>query len=812
MLCRNVSYLYGIKHIEMSKSLKKDFKKPLIWFWSIFAGCILLVAIFFTLLSNGVLGFMPSFEDLENPKNSLATDIISADGATIGKFFAENRSQVAYEELSPHVVNALIATEDERFRSHSGIDIRGLARVLFKTVILQQSESGGGSTITQQLAKMLFHGKAQSSFDRALQKLKEWVIAVKLERSYTKDEIIALYLNRVGYIYDAYGIESAAWTFFGVSVGDLKIEQAAMLVGMLKNPSLFNPIRREVKTLERRNVVLGQMLRQRYINTAEFDSLKALPLGLNFRRADHKDGLAPYFREYLRETMTAKKPVKSDYSSWQMQKYIEDSISWAENPLYGWVKKNPKADGTEYDIYRDGLKIHTTIDSRMQRYAEESVTEHIGNELQPKFFRTKKGASRAPYSSDITKEQYETLINRAIKNSDRYRVMKRNGASEEEINKAMRQPVETKVFTWTGEKDTVMTPVDSIIYHKHFLRAGMMSVDPSNGHIKVYVGGPNFKYFMYDMVSKGKRQVGSTIKPFVYTLAMREGHTPCDLVPNSPQTFLLADGTTWTPRNSGDARAGEMVSLKWGLANSNNNVTAWVMKQYSPEAVANLIHDLGIKSHIDPVYSLCLGTSDVSLFEMVGAYATYVNKGVHIDPVAVTQIEDRYGNVISRISPKEREAIDEETAYLMINLLEGVVDQGTGRRLRGPSYKLTSKMGGKTGTTQNHSDGWFMSVMPNLVTGVWVGGEERAIHFDSMSLGQASNMAVPVFGRFILKVYADNTITAVRPTDEFVVPTTFGYSLDCSDRNINADEGESYVGNIEDIPTTANDGPSIFDF
>lgn len=792
--------------------MKESIKKPLIWFWSIFGCGVLLVVVFFTLLSYGVLGFMPTFEDLENPKNSLATDIVSADGVTIGKFFSENRSQITFDDLSPHIVNALISTEDERYYSHSGIDVRGLARVLVKTVVLQQSESGGGSTITQQLAKMLFHGRATSSLDRALQKLKEWIIAVKLERSYTKEEIMALYLNRVEFIYDAYGIESAAWTFFGVSVSDLKIEQAAMLVGMLKNPSLFNPIRREERTLGRRNVVLGQMLKQRHINTTQYDSLCALPLGLNFHRADHKDGLAPYFREYLRELLTAKKPEKSNYASWQTQKYFEDSVSWMENPLYGWIEKNPKADGSFYDIYRDGLTIHTTLDSHMQRYAEESMKEHLGFELQPKFFRTKKGAARAPYSSDITKEQYDAMLNRAIKNSDRYRIMKRNGASDAQIDKAMRTLVETKVFTWSGEVDTVMTPIDSILYHKHFLRAGMMSVNPHNGHIKVYVGGPNFKYFMYDMVSQGKRQVGSTIKPFVYALAMREGHTPCDLVPNSPQTFLLADGTTWTPRNSGDARAGEMVSLKWGLANSNNNVTAWVMKQYSPEAVANIIHDIGIKSHVEPVYSLCLGTSDVSLFEMVGAYATFVNKGVHIDPIAVTHIEDRYGNVVARFSPKEREAIDEETAYLMVNLLEGVVNQGTGRRLRGPAYKLTNKMGGKTGTTQNHSDGWFMSVMPNLVSGVWVGGEERAIHFDSMSLGQASNMAVPIFGRFVLKVFDDVNITSVRPTDTFSVPATFGYSLDCSDKDINADEDETYVGSIDDMPSDANDEPSIFDF
>lgn len=792
--------------------MKESIKKPLIWFWSIFGFFILLVVMFFVLISYGVLGFMPTFEDLENPKNSLATNVISSDGATLGKFFVENRSQVAYEDLSQHLVKALIATEDERYYEHSGIDIYGLGRVFFKTLILQQSESGGGSTISQQLAKLLFHDRAQSKWERATQKLKEWIIAVKLERAYTKEEIISLYLNRVAFIYDAYGIESAAWTFFGVSVNDLKIEQAAMLVGMLKNPSRYNPIRREERVIGRRNVVLGQMLKQRYINTEQFDSLKALPLGLNFQRADHKTGPAPYFREFLRNSMMAKKPERANYESWQAQKYVEDSINWYENPFYGWIAKNPKADGSHYDIYRDGLKIYTTIDSRMQAHAEQAMTEHLGFELQPKFFNSKRHATRAPYSSDITEEQFETMMNRAIRNTDRYRIMKRNGMSSEEINKAMHTPVETRAFTWSGEKDTVMTPYDSIIYHKHFLRAGMMSVDPHNGHIKVYIGGPNFKYFMYDMVSQGKRQVGSTIKPFVYALAMREGHTPCDLVPNSPQTFLLADGTTWTPRNAGDARAGEMVSLKWGLANSNNNVTAWVMKQYSPEAVANIIHDIGIKSHVEPVYSLCLGTSDVSLYEMVGAYSTFVNKGVHIAPVAVTHIEDRYGNVIARFTPNEREAIDEETAYLMVNLLEGVVNQGTGRRLRGPAYQFTNKMGGKTGTTQNHSDGWFMSVLPNLVTGVWVGGEERAIHFDSMSLGQASNMAIPIFGRFLKKVYADATITNIRPTDEFEEPSTFGYSLDCSDENINADEDETYVGSIDDMPTSANEDPNVFDF
>mgnify|MGYP002852825915 CR=1 FL=1 len=790
--------------------MNPKYKKPLIIFWSIFGFGVVAIVLFFTLLSYGVLGFMPTFEDLENPKSSLATDIISEDGVTLGKFYVENRSQVDYEDISSHLVHALIATEDERFYEHAGIDFRGLLRVLVKTAILRQ-DAGGGSTITQQLAKMLFHGHAQSKWERYTQKIKEWVIAVKLERSYTKEEIIAMYLNRVGFIYDAYGIESASWTFFGTNVGNLKIEQAAMLVGMLQNPALYNPVRREDMVVARRNVVLGQMLKQRYINTAEYDSLKTLPLGLDFRRSDHKDGLAPYFREYVRLMLTAPKPQRQNYASWQQAKYEEDSVAWITNPIYGWIAKNPKADGSLYNLYRDGLKIYTTIDSRMQQYAEDAMKEHLGFELQPQFFKSKKGAKYAPYSKDITKEQYDDIISRAIRNSDRYRQMKRSGASDAAIDKAMHTAVETKVFTWNGERDTVMTPYDSIVYHKHFLRSSMMSVDPHNGHIKVYIGGPNFKYFMYDMASQGKRQVGSTIKPFVYCFAMKEGHTPCDLVPNTPQTFLLDDGTTWTPRNAGEARSGEMVSLKWGLANSNNNVTAWVMKQYSPQAVAELIKDVGIHSHIDPVYSLCLGTSEVSLIEMVGAYSTFVNKGVHIDPIGVTRIEDKYGNIIAQFAPNERESIDAETAYLMINLLEGVVNQGTGRRLRGPTYKLTNQMGGKTGTTQNQSDGWFMSVMPNLVTGVWVGGEERGIHFDSMNIGQASNVAIPIFGRYILKVFDDPKITNVRPTDTFEKPDVFSYSLDCSDRNINADESYT-ISDTEDMPSSANDEPSIFDF
>lgn len=789
-----------------------DYKKPLIWFWSIFGCGVLCAVIFFILLSAGMLGFMPTFEDLENPKSSLATDVISADGKTLGKLYIENRSQVEFEEISPYIVKALVDTEDERFYEHSGIDAKGLFRVLVKTIVMRDESSGGGSTITQQLAKMLFHGHAQSSWERYTQKLKEWVIAVKLERSYTKEEIIAMYLNRVGFIYDAYGIESASWTFFGVSVKDLRIEQAAMIVGMLKNPALFNPIRRPETVIDRRNVVLGQMLKQRDITKEQFDSLKQLPLGLDFHRSDHKDGLAPYFREYVRLMLTAKKPNKEDYASWQAQKFIEDSIQWIENPVYGWIEKNPKADGSLYNIYRDGLKIYTTIDSRLQTYAEQAMEEHVGNYLQPAFFRQKKNAKRAPYSNDVTAEQFETLINKALKNSDRYRTLKNAGWEEGKIMASMKDTVETKIFTYAGERDTLMTPYDSVIYHKHFLRSAMMSMDPHTGYIKAYVGGMNFKYFMYDMVTLGKRQVGSTIKPFVYAFAMNNGKTPCDLAPNVSQTFLLPDGTTWTPKDEGKTHIGDMMSLKWGLANSNNNITAWVMKQYTPEAIAKWIGNLGVHSHIDPVYSMFLGTSEVSLSEMVEAYSVFVNKGVHNNPLAVTRIEDKYGNVIASFASRESEVMDEEAAYLMVNLLQGVVNGGTGARLRGSDlygnpYNFKgdngpSEMGGKTGTTQRQSDGWFMSILPNLVTGIWVGGEELGIHFNDMEYGQGSRMALPVFGNYLRKIYTDKTIKDVTPNDMFEKPNRFMYSLNCPDEGETADETES----------DASSGSSIFDF
>lgn len=755
------------------------FKIYLKWLYGIFLGLTAFILLLFFLLSEGVLGFMPSFEELENPQSNLATEIYSADQEILGKFFNENRTRVAYNSIPPPVVNALISTEDIRFRSHSGIDARGLARVIFRTIMLGEESSGGGSTITQQLAKLLFHDPANNIWERSLQKLKEWVIAVKLERSYTKNEILTMYLNKAPFIYGAYGIKSAATTFFNKQLDSLKVEEAAMLIGMLKNPSLYNPLRRPELTLNRRNVVLSQMQKAGLFNRETYDSLRMEPMQIDFNRDDHIHGLAPYFREYLRLTLAASEPDRADYPSWMEQRFIADSAQWVNNPLYGWINKNLKADGTNYNIYKDGLRIYTTIDSHLQQYAEEGLKAHLGQDLQPQFFREKKGRTRAPFTSKITQEQYESIIDRAVKNSDRYRSLKQNNTPVDSIELSFKQPVEMTVFSWEGEKDTVMTPIDSIHYYKSFLRGSVFSMDPQSGHVKAYVGGPDYKHFKYDMATTGKRQVGSTIKPFVYTLAMQEGHTPCDMVPNISQTFYLPTGKTWTPRNSGSDRAGEMVSLKWGLANSNNNITAWVMKQYNPEAVAKMIHSLGIKSSIDPVPSLALGTPDFGLDEMVAAYCTFANKGVHVEPLMVTRIEDRFHNVIASFSPRKREVLSEETAFLMVNLLEGVVNQGTGVRLR-YKYKFESQIGGKTGTTQNHSDGWFIGLTPNLVTGIWVGGEDRDIHFDNLSIGQGANMALPVWALYMLKVYENEEIP-VTPEDLFEAPVNFNINLDCSD-------------------------------
>lgn len=782
---------------------EERFKKHLIWFWSIFAGTIALIILLFILLSSGALGEMPSFNDLENQKNQLATEIISDDNVVLGNFFNENRTAVNYNQISPNIINALVATEDVRFYNHSGIDVKGLGRVAIRTVLMGDKTAGGGSTITQQLAKLLFHNASENIWSRSLQKLKEWVIAIKLEHNYSKQEILAMYLNKAPFIYDAYGIKAASQTFWSKNCDSLKIEEAATIIGMLKNPSLFNPIKRPKITEERRNVVLLQMQKAGHISKAEFDSLKQIPLQPKFSRADHKEGPAAYLREYIRITMSQSKPKLENYPSYGYQAFKEDSLEWVTNPLYGWINKNFKVDGTPYNLYNEGLKIHTTINSQLQAYAERALTEHLKTDLQPKFFKEKRNQVRAPFSYKLTNDEYNSIIRRSIRSSERYRSMKRRGLSDDAITIQMNRAVPMKVFSWNGERDTILSPIDSIRYYKFFLRASFVSMNPRNGEIKAYVGGPNFKHFMYDMVSVGKRQVGSTIKPFVYTLAMQEGLTPCDLAPNVPQSFDIAVGpdsiVNWTPKNTSKGRESEMVSLKWGLANSNNNITAWIMKQYSPEAVKNMIVNMGIKSHIEPVPALCLGTPDVSLLEMVSAYCTYTNKGYYIDPIVVSKITDKSGNVISEFHGHGREAIDENTAYLMLQLLKGVVERGTAGRLRG-KYELRNEIGGKTGTTQNNSDGWFIGVTPNLVSGVWVGGEDRAIHFDVLSLGQGANMALPIWANYMKEVYKKNSLN-IKYEDTFDLP--LNYNID----NACADDGKFVEGEeIEEImPSTAEE-------
>ncbi|MFO8000583.1 MAG: transglycosylase domain-containing protein, partial [Marinilabilia sp.] len=651
-----------------------------------------------------------------------------------------------------------------------------------------EESSGGGSTITQQLAKLLFHDPAQNLWSRSLQKLKEWVIAVKLERSYTKQEILTMYLNKAPFIYGAYGIQSASHTFFSKPLDSIRVEEAATMIGMLKNPSLYNPLKRPDVTQNRRNVVLRQMVKAGHVAPEAYDSLKSRPLNIEFQRDDHIHGLAPYFREYLRNTLTAREPKRENYGAWQEQRFKEDSMAWINDPLYGWVNKNLKADGSKYDIYSDGLRIYTTIDSRMQQYAEEAIARHLGEDLQPLFFEEKEGRERAPFTKKISEEDYESIIARGMRNTDRYHILRNNGASEDSIKEHFKEPVNMQVFSWDGPVDTVMSPLDSIHYYKSFLRSSLLSMDPQSGHVKAYVGGPSYQHFKYDMVTKGRRQVGSTIKPFVYTLAMQEGLTPCDMAPNIPQTFHLSSGKTWTPRNSGTKREGDMVSLKWGLANSNNNITAWVLKQFNPEAVVNLIKNLGISSPMEPVPSIVLGVPEFGLNEMVAAFSTYANKGVHSQPLMVTRIEDRYGNVISNFNPRKQEVLSEESAFLMINLLEGVVNQGTAVRLRS-RYEFEGEIGGKTGTTQNHSDGWFMGVTPNLVTGIWVGGEDRDIHFDNLSLGQGANMALPIWALYMEEVYEDEDVP-VTEEDEFEEPVNFDINLDCPDEDAPADERE----------------------
>lgn len=759
----------------------KDFRKTFNRiFWLIFGAGILLIVLLFYFINIGWLGYLPAIDQLQNPINKFATELYSSDLKLIGSFSesTDNRIKADYDQLSPNLINALVATEDERFYDHSGIDGRALARVAVKSVLLRQKNAGGGSTITQQLAKLLYSPKADNFFQRILQKPIEWVISIQLEKIYTKEEIITLYLNQFDFLYNAVGVKTASFVYFNTTPDKLKIEEAAVLIGMCKNPSMYNPRKFPERSLSRRNVVIDQMQNAKFITEDEANSLKNLPITLNFQRVDHKQGLAPYLREYLRLTLSAKKPVRSNYASWQQDKYEEDMYQWENNPLYGFCNKNTKSDGSPYNIYTDGLKVYTTIDSRMQRYAEDATEEHL-SVLQKEFFREKRGRSYAPYSRMVSKEEIDASLNRAMKDSERYRKLKNAGAGSEEIKKSFNTKAEMQVFTYNGMVDTVMTPLDSIRYIKHFLRCGFMSIDPKNGHVMAYVGGPNFAHFQYDMAISGKRQVGSTIKPYLYTLAMEEGFWPCDKVTNQPITIRTASGQDWSPRNSSRSRIGEVVTLRWALANSNNWISAYLMSMFTPESLVSLMKSFGIRSHLDPVVSLCLGPADISVAEMVDAYTAFPNKGIRVDPMYVSRIEDANGNIIGVFTPQMHEIFSESTAYKMIYMLRSVVDGGTGGRIRG-RFGLTMPMGGKTGTTQNNSDGWFMGFTPSLVSGVWVGGEDRSIHFDNIAEGQGASMALPIWAGYMKRVLNDPTL-GYSSSENFDIPSSFNINEGCEE-------------------------------
>ncbi|MFN3556271.1 MAG: penicillin-binding protein 1A [Bacteroidales bacterium] len=714
----------------MSKKKPENFNKYLKVFWIIvFSPGILGILIFGT-IALGLWGFMPSFEELENPKSNLASEIYSSDGQLLGTFFIHNRSNVSFEELSPNLVNALVATEDIRFHNHSGVDVRSIMRVIFRNIIGGQRSAGGGSTLSQQLAKNLFPRQDDpGKFRMVIIKLKEWVTAARLERNYTKDEIIAMYLNTVDFGSHAFGIKSAAKTYFNTSPDSLKVEEAAVLVGLLKAPSWFHPVRNPERAFLRREVVLHQMARYGFLTQHEYDSLRVLPMDMSqFQVQDHNTGLATYFREYLRQ----------------------DLVQWSQNRL--------KPDGTHYNIYKDGLRIYTTIDSRMQKHAEAAVAEHLGGYLQREFFNHWRGHSSAPFGTDLSREEVNRLMSNAMRRSDRFRNLRRANATEDSIQKSFNTPTRMRIFTWRGEVDTLMTPMDSIRYYKHFLNTGVMAVEPHTGFVRAYVGGIDFRHFKFDHVTQSRRQVGSTFKPFLYTLAMQEGEFgPCSEVPNIPVSIELPDGTFWTPKNSSSDREGEMVTLRWALANSTNYISAFLIKRYSPHALVNLVRRMGIDSPMDPVPAISLGTPDLSVYDMVGAMATYANKGVYIKPSFIMRIEDNNGNLIESFIPQQNEAMSEHTAYLMLQLMKGVVSSGTGVRLR-LRYQLTNPIAGKTGTTQNNSDGWFIGLTPDLVTGVWVGGEDRGIRFRSIALGQGANMALPIWALFMKRLYEDPSI------------------------------------------------------
>ena len=758
--------------------------KAVRWFWIILCAPVALILLLLLLTRLGAFGKLPTFEELENPKSNLATEIYSDDGEMIGSFFIQNRSYVDYNELSPALVAALISTEDMRFYSHSGIDFISLARVAVKTLALGNRRQGGGSTITQQLAKNLYprdtavyNNPISKGSKLVISKLKEWITAVMLEYNYTKEEIITMYLNTVPYGSNAYGIKSAARTFFNKLPSELNVQEAAMLVGVVNAPTRYSPRSNPDRALARRNTVISRMREKGYLTRAQRDSIQALPIELDFRPISHNAGTGTYFREMLRMVMTSGKPSRESFGpgaagDWDYRQAVEQ---WESNPLYGWCDKNVKANGQPYDLYRDGLKIYTTVNATMQRYAQQAVWEQMGETVLPMMDRVAK--ARGSVFSDISKDEREAIMRRAKKNSDRYRQMKRAGATDAEIDKAFATPVPMRVFSYKGDRDTVMSPDDSLMYYKKFLRASFMAVDPSNGYVRAYVGGTSYRYFKYDMAKQGRRQVGSTIKPFVYTFAIEQlDLTPCTQVPNLPVT-IETDNEPWSPREASKVvYDGEWKPLRWGLANSRNNYSAWIMKQArQPQAVADFIHKFGIRSYIDPVYALCLGTSDFSLFELVGAYGTFANRGVHVDPIFVTRIEDRHGNVLANFTSPSQDAISEQSAYTMLGMLKRVVNAGTAGRIR--ALGLKADMGGKTGTSQKNSDAWFVGVTPKLVAGAWVGGEDRSIHLSSG--GEGSRIALPIFANFMKKVYGDSKL-GITEKDQFPIPVN-AVSYDCDE-------------------------------
>ena len=754
-------------------------------------------------ISMGWIGYLPPIEQLQNPIDKYASQILASDGEVIGSYAhgGSNRVLVDYKELSPHLVKALIATEDVRFEGHSGIDFRSLARAIFKTGILQQKSAGGGSTITQQLAKMLYSPPSSNFFTRMMKKPVEWVIAAKLERYYTKEEILAMYLNQFDFLYNAVGIRSAAFTYFGKTPAELKIEEAAMLIGMCKNPTIYNPILRPNSPLplERRNTVFQQMEKAGYLTEAEVDSLSRLPIKTSFHKMDHKQGIAPYFREHLSKIMMADKPDRSDYASWQYDRFRDDSIQWETNPLFGWCNKNRKPDGTPYNIYTDGLKIYTTINPTMQRYAEESMQEHLADYLQPAFDRERRSRGGDPFSMDISPAQRKKILERAIRQSERWRLSKEDGLSDAEIRSQFDRKTKMQVWSWRGMRDTVMTPLDSIRYMKGILRSGFVAMNPHNGHVLAYVGDINFSQFQYDMVSDGRRQTGSIIKPYLYSLAMIDGSSPCDQVLHVQRTYRLDNGQTWTPRNTNHRRVGEMVSIQWGLQNSDNWVTAELMSRTSPITFKRLLESYGLRGPIEATMAMSLGTPEATVGEMVSGYTTFVNDGVRVDPILVTQIEDMHGNIVATFTPKMTEVLTADAAHKMLYMLQNVINGGTGGRLRS-SFGLQMPLGGKTGTTQNNSDAWFMGFTPDLVAGCWVGGEERSVRFNTMTFGQGAAAALPIFGKFIKKVYSDHNLGYLGNIP-FQLPEGFS---PCGDAGSSDEAVEIYEGSSPDSTSSAS--------